>query len=459
MNKIKLFILIGLFFAFPVQGVFAVAPYTGSPSYGSYAECTGNYTCYPEIFTTRYLYNDTSTAVMVPYCNTTYKTPTTANNAPLTPVFNPAAGVLSGNIKGFTGISDTCGVRRFGWNGSTWAVQPSGVNNLWTGQYFNLSVTSTINVLAGDTGAVNAGYGIAGNSVTVNQVLYSAEYVGPPVASMDSYLASQSAQLAYLNLSGDTGTTSASMRCTIKLVSDCHPSGTDFANFRSPSSVATIILEALAPRTDTLDSGGGFYYGYGFTSTSHEWQADNVAVPYEPGYSCSYPFSTQCYDVLDPNRTLIVDTMATGSASIAYVSSSEGGVNMGGQYIAPNPLTDPISWLMFQIKKMMSDFFIPHFATQDFRYSDIYNLLSTKAPFAYFISATSVNTAAVSDPGFSFTIGTSVQASSVPHTISYSPVSEVTTWISTFKDFVATLLWITFILYLIFIPRRLMAAI
>jgi len=120
--------------------------------------------------------------------------------------------------------------------------------------------------------------------------------------AVDSSVASPSAGKAYLNMSGNLGYTSASTSATISISEKCQKNPTwidTYPTYTSSIPVAHVDVDARNPRTEaqgTLDNGGGYYVGYGYTPTDANWAAKGIAVPYHAGESCRYPISYQVFE-------------------------------------------------------------------------------------------------------------------------------------------------------------------
>lgn len=209
--------------------------------------------------------------------------------------------------------------------------------------------------------------------------LFTEEY--NPEVFIDNYTASASSQLVTLNMSGDTATKGANIKCEIKVFEDC--TSEVLANYTSQTPVAKIILDPEYTEASSYKISSGIYQGYGYSQLSSLWFADNVEVPYSTGYICTYPTQTLCYeDTYYSNgtfheRVIHKDFHSDGTTSINF-----------GQEVEPD---DIVGKIIFRLKKLFIELFVPN---EDFT-ADIVatnqNLLNAKAPFAYFMAASKIN--------------------------------------------------------------------
>jgi hypothetical protein len=203
--------------------------------------------------------------------------------------------------------------------------------------------------------------------------------------TLDSHTASPSAQQVSLDFSGDTGVSSDTMQCEVKVIQDC-TSSTGGAGLYS--QVASINL-ADNGNTQTLYLGGTTYEGYGWSDTSTTWNADSIIVPYNHGYSCYYDTRTIC----EEDGVIYQDFYTEGDTNIEH-----------GSYLTEPEPDDPLQWIAWKIKNVLIDLFVPNFGLISEQFNGLKQALSQKAPFAYALKVTEFSTEPVSQPGIEFTV-------------------------------------------------------
>lgn len=270
-------------------------------------------------------------------------------------------------------------------------------------------------------------------------------------AGITSSTASVSGQIVWLNLQGDTATSSATMDCRIDILERCTRSG--YAGWTSQTSVAKIKLSPsyTAP---TRNLGGGVFTGYGWgnPTTDSTWQADNVEVPYNAGYSCDYPMAQICYD----RNTNEVISYKNYSTDPQFVATPSAGLT-STTFTEPEP-TNPLSWIVWKIQQIFWGIFGVH---EDFNYQVYEELKSnfeSKAPFAYAVALfdmdLSAPTVATAAPTITLSFVHTL-APSFPDSVAVSAPTELVTLLSYTRPVLTMLLWLLFIAYLFFVPRRL----
>jgi hypothetical protein len=423
--------------------------YTGSkPDFSSNSWCTSGYSCY----TTGDLYvwtTSNTTKYFALNCPDGYSPPSPPINSSS---FWPLVARKNSTYLGFivNHQSNSCNYSSWTWTGSDWnGTQNNGGDVNITGGFSN-NVFSSSNIYFWDgygSGSIDSGYNISNDSVTDDQLLFSSAYTGLPFINVKSASYSAQLQQTSMNFEGDIGSTSAQMHCDIAIHEKCVSNTASASAIQSVFSVAHIILDASAPLTETTQySSGSYFYGYGFSPSSSAWKVDNVILPYHALSTCSYPMLISCYDGADLSRTpIILSSTDSGTWSNGYPPSTVADI-----------FNEPMAWLFNRLKDMMEYFFIPSFSPSASTYNQLNSALSSKAPFAYFIAATQLNTTAPASNTLSFSIPVAVDNSySIPKTINYVANSEINTLFATFKTFVTFMFWVLFTIYLLFIPRRL----
>jgi len=258
---------------------------------------------------------------------------------------------------------------------------------------------------------------------------------------IDSSEASASGQFVLLDLSGTTSTVSALMQCNIGLFEKCTKSG--YAGYTSTTPVAHILLDGINKPTETKDLGGGYYIGRGWGGTSSNWWADNVAVPYNPGYECSYPWSIICTDgVGEP----LIDDYSTNPTMIATPSAGL----TETEYTEPEP-TNPLAWVVWKIKQTLIELFIPHDETILQQSQYFQSLLATKAPTAYVTAVLSLDwtTAQQATAPPTIHIELSHTEGGIIPDIHWEAPDFFISAMSTIRSALLVVLWLSFVLYIV----------
>jgi hypothetical protein len=256
-----------------------------------------------------------------------------------------------------------------------------------------------------------------------------------------SATASPSAQFVSLNLEGTTATVSSTMQCTVSLLEQCTRQG--YASKTSDTAIAHILLDGLNTSTTTNDLGGGYYKAFGWGGTDNSWVANNVHVPYNPNFECSYPYSIICSDnhelaYIDDysrNNTLI----ATPPANLTNTSLTE-----------PEP-TNPLSWVVWKGRQTLIDLFIPHDNLIMQQKDYISQLVQTKAPIAYGNAVLALNWTSSQNSTATPTIHIALahtEGGVIPD-INWSAPTFFVTAMATLRGALQVVLWMSFVLYII----------
>lgn len=295
-----------------------------------------------------------------------------------------------------------------------------------------------------------------------------------PTFSLDSSTASPSAGLAYLNMSGDFATSGANLKCKVSLMSICNKTG--YAEDKSNSSVATISFDAKSPSSSTIDLGNGYYTGISNLTTNGIWSADNVAVPYKQGWTCTYPSSYQC--VNQECSTYFINGIPHTTCGETTIVTEEQGVVSSSPHFEPNFIATPSAtndtpdifegdcgsdwicsfknWLLQQAFKL----FVPH-VDLNTQFISLYKTqLNQKAPFAYVIPIFSMDltnpstTSAI--PSFTFAFPGTLFNSGSDISYTWTDSGVVSTVVTGFRTTINVLIWACFIVYLFYLGRRIL---
>lgn len=276
-----------------------------------------------------------------------------------------------------------------------------------------------------------------------------------PVTSIVNFTgeASASAQLVKLSMDGYTAYAGENVTCDLAVFQECTREG--FAGISSDTPVAHIKLDPNNDLDFTNSLGGGYYDGYGYSETSSHWFADNVEVPYNPGFTCHYPIQTTCvHQELTCNEE--DPPICTWGASTVVVSSYDEGLTRevvhSSLFDEPEP-SDPLSWIVWKAKQILYDFFTFNGAdtldvVQDFRQQ-----LDARAPFGYMSPLFDLD---LSDPATGSAVPDitfTIPGVDTPYT--FVPGSDLLSWFSLIKNACRIVIWLIFVGYLFMLPRRL----
>lgn len=268
-----------------------------------------------------------------------------------------------------------------------------------------------------------------------------------PTVLITSATSSPSGQLNYLTLEGTTSTASSAMQCDIGLFERCSKAG--FAGWTSQTPVAHIKLDATNTENFTRNLGGGYFSGYNWGGTDTTWKADNVEVPYNPGYFCDYPISFYCTE----NRNVVVSDNFSQNQSL--VATPSGQLNQT-TYTEPEP-TNPLQWVIWRLKQIFWEFFGFGDVFEEQYFALLKENFETRVPFAY------------ANAVFSLDFSSSPEASTAP-TVSiplirteglggvlameWSAPQVFYDYMVVFKNAIKIFIYLIFVAYLFLLSRR-----
>lgn len=251
--------------------------------------------------------------------------------------------------------------------------------------------------------------------------------------------ASPSGQFLNLDLTGETATVSSNMNCAIRLLQYCSKSG--YAMYKSDSSVATIFLDSQYTGTETIDIGGGFYKAFDWGGSDNTWVANNIHVPYMPGWSCTYPYSISC--VVDGTEVYYDDYTNNSSLIIEPPTNI-----MSQEFTEPEP-DNPLAWVIWKIRQMLFDAFVPHFSYSNLAYQMLMDNVQSKAPFAYAVALFNMDFTVASSSATPPTITIPMTAShGLLEDIVWTAPQSLIDFLAIIKNVITILLWLLFLLYL-----------
>jgi hypothetical protein len=342
-------------------------------------------------------------------------------------------------------------------------IVPSGSNTLYTQEvpascYYQHTITPQdindpnfgIVVWTGANGQAN--FYIDSVSVSIK---YHYSTIGYTL-NIDSSSASPSGGYISMNLSGSTASISGLMHCEAALLQNC--TKPDYASINSQSAVAHIELDPSYTDSTTKElyySGSTYYQAHGWVPPNTTWKAENVHVPYNPGFTCSYPVTYTC----TANHELVDQVNLTAQQASTQPN----------QDVNAPPITDPFQWLAWKFNQILiSVFGIDQQANQQYLYA-LNNALSTKVPTAYILS--------LSVAGFGTPIGS---PSAIPdfnlswspkwvhgnNTTNIAPVdihipgnkfNPVQPFLTFMRTFFDVTLWVSFLFWILFNARKLLS--
>jgi len=260
---------------------------------------------------------------------------------------------------------------------------------------------------------------------------------------LDVVSASVSGQFVNMSVGGDTGTSSATMQCDISIFEKCEKSGS--AGWTSQIPVAHVKLDG-SYTGDGEYLGGGYYKGHNWGEADSSWSASNILVPYNAGYSCSYPVSYVCKEGFD---IVTEDDFSQNPNLIATVSSSL----TSTLYTEPEP-SNPLAWVVWKGKQTIVELFVPYRGNPSQEIELLADTLNERAPFAYVKSSldwsfTDENTSTAS-PGF--VLATSVLPG-LPD-VNFEMDHSFDQYFNTTKTIIEWILWATLGIYFIRLGQR-----
>lgn len=175
---------------------------------------------------------------------------------------------------------------------------------------------------------------------------------------------------------------------------------------------------------------------------------------------CTIPYTfDDSENVPQPNlkvwvNTEDINTEATATYLAQTTISSKRGAEICedidlGTFTFPN-------WLC-QAKNFLVQFFTPDFTVTEQQLEDVQTALNDKAPFAYINAVLAMD---LSDPSESTSAPTvtmtfvHTENGAIPATVEVAPLSPLTSLLSYTRPIVNVLLWLIFITYLFYLPRR-----
>jgi len=301
---------------------------------------------------------------------------------------------------------------------------------------------------------VSYGAGTWSAGASADEPFSAIKYLTDPELVITSASASPSAGLTYMSFSGDTSTTSATMKCNVYIGQICDNASPPVYE----QKLLTVKLDALYPLSNTQKVDPSLYYGSGFSASSSAWMA-NVEVPYRGTASCDYPQSLECYHT--ENGQIVLDIYdspfdnfmggswygSTMSATIMSYPTAEG-------YTEDITLCAEGEWWCKLTTRLFSgvwNMIKPSWSV----FSDDINIkkqaLLARAPFAYF---TPVLAMLSSDPSSSSAIPidhfTFVGFTTGNLTINYAAPVYLTNGISTIKTTLTFVIYGSLIVYFVF---------
>ena len=341
----------------------------------------------------------------------------------------------------------------------------------WTTSWNPYSLTnnpSAYTYASGDTIRFEGGIcnGTGCSSIDVNGIT-GGSFTYNPVASLSlsDIVASQGAQMISFNATGNTGYTQTGEKCTINLYEY------NISNPAQPQvnggSVATVLLDANAPRTSTGYPGNNTYLGYGFTSSVSSWEADGISLPY---------FNTQNTDIRAVTSCYHQNTNSDGSLSAPIFDVNAQGLDLANVNYQPSLIATPSalqsqpantalqcgSDVICQFEQWLYTFtcnmFCPNQAVDAQDFSNINSAIQTKAPFAYGYAAMNISvspTPDASNSAISLNFNFS-SISAVPTQYAFmgtSSITPVTYVFNPLRPWFQLILWICLLLFFIGIFR------
>lgn len=289
-----------------------------------------------------------------------------------------------------------------------------------------------------------------------------------PSVTVNTSVASSSASLAFLNLSGDTTTRSAQMTCNVQLFERCTRSG--YASFDSDSPVAQIKLIGSSTATSTKDLGQGYYEGYWSDASATTWNANNVGVPLRTSYNCDYPMVLQCTQREctttwidgEPHQvcgdTIVVkEKQSVSTNSIFYdatfVATPSATQNTQGG-IEPDCNNELFCWLKNGIVNGIAGLFLPSHELNTLYVSEFKSNIQKRAPISYAVQIFSFDLSAptsnTSLPAIAFATG---DVNGITN-YDWVPPDFMAGTITTLRNVLKIVVWLCFVTYLFFLVRR-----
>ena len=458
-----IFVLLGVFVADPVSASFS--PYYEVVSRGSYYSAWQGLSEYQHQDGSYYTVNGLPATSY--YGSARFNTPEVSKGSRINSVEviiharNRYGGTPTVNLEAYVAYDDLAVSAAFNSGGR---VTSLGINTTSWANYSFYSSNSEGNTELVDYINAHGGYDqdkfvlIFGDTVGsgTNSQLIDIDYIKirfnfdkAEFVNITNFIASPSAGLNTMDLSGDTGTKSADMLCRINVFEIC--TAVSKAGFTSEVPVAVVNLDPTATNSSTIKQSGNTWLGHGFSPTSSVWYAEGVTVPYEQGYTCQYPTQTLC-------TTPIMSCDETGCTQTGTtVNIDEHNANLTqydqtGLLSEPEP-SNPLAWVVWKFRQMLYNELVPNFSLTQEAVLTTQQSLQTRAPFAYVYALSNLNLSSVATIS-SFTIAFPVLLGSTRSYVNATLPSQFNDVASVFKGFMSIVVYGALVMYLFRLSRR-----
>lgn len=231
-------------------------------------------------------------------------------------------------------------------------------------------------------------------------------------------------------------------------------SGTGSSEYKLQSHVlATVEYTYGLQGTQTIQVSPYRYIGTGY-NTSTTYGFTNVVVEYIAGLNCTYPYTTTVYY---PDGTIQYQDLNISGSAVIVPEISTNNVLLSPSAPA---LTDPISWILYQIKTFFTNLFSPDFYayTEQFGgFTQTKALLETKAPFGYFTHIIALSTSAPATSENVATLSMNIASGMPLSSVVWIPSIDFGTLLGPVRTAITVFLWLGFIGGVIYLAKDLLS--
>jgi len=203
----------------------------------------------------------------------------------------------------------------------------------------------------------------------------------------------------------------------------------------------------------TIDNGGGYYTGAGYTADDSTGTYSNVRLPFTPGMNCTYPVF---FRILDGDGNVVYNSISGDSINPLELIP-EGSTSLIETPEVEEEYTGIFSGIINWIKKYIFGFFSLAPLKSELSYYINYfkNTLSVKAPFGYVMTAlgSDLTSPIVVDMTPNMAVDLSNSSYDLPSVTVDFP-SEFDSVMNTVRTIFEVILWVLFFMYILSLTRR-----